>query len=337
MYLKTNSLLIKWLSRHVRTKVYFLTFISLFISPIFSFSAETLIEKTIAIVNNEPIFLSDLKAFERRIKSSAMIDDLLLFETSLDSLKKNSSAQLQFLINEKILDSEVKRHNLTITMERVDQEIREIAKRNGFTKEDLFKNIQMQGIDNADFQNFKKLQIERQSLIEQEISSKIRLGEDDILAFYANASGKKVAKIVEYSLSHIFFSPQTGGPKEAMERAKSVLAQIRDGKSYESLISKYTEEESPTNNGFLGTFKTGEFSNEMEVAVKDLEVGGVSDVVRSRSGFHILKVINKKFVTDPDYEKNKERYRVQLMDKVFKRQFKAWLDLKKEESTIKIN
>ena len=38
-----------------------------------------------------------------------------------------------------------------------------------------------------------------------------------------------------------------------------------------------------------------------------------------------------------DFEKAKEKYRGILFEKVFKRQFKAWLDLKREESTIKLN
>lgn len=300
-------------------------------------AAPTVVEKTVAIVNNEPIFLSDIKSLDQRLQKSSMIDDLLLMDMTMDSLKKNYQHKLQFLINEKIIDSEVKRQNLAVTMDRVDQEIRELAKRNNMSKEDLLKNVQQQGISESEFQSFQKQRIERQSVVEQEVTSKIRLSDDDILAFYANTSGKKVSKIVEYTLAHIFFSPHKGSPKEALERAKAISAQIRDGKSFDLLLHKSTEEENPTNNGLLGTFKTGEFSSEMESAVRDLDVGGVSDVVRSRSGFHILKVVAKKLVTDPDFEKSKDRYRSQLFENVFKRQFKNWLEQKREEANIKIN
>jgi peptidyl-prolyl cis-trans isomerase SurA len=299
--------------------------------------ADELVEKTVALVNNEPILLSDIKQLERRLSKSSMIDDLLLFDLPIESLKKDKKAQLQFLINERIVDSEVKRNNLGVTMDRVDQEIREIAKRNNISKEDLLKTLQTQGINSSDYQSFMKQRIERQSIVEQEITSKIRLSDEDVLAFYSGQTGKKFNKINEYSISHIFFNPQKGGAEQAYSRAKGVLEQIKSGTSFEKALSKSTEETSPAAGGMLGTFKSGEFSVEMEKAVKDLNIGEVSDVVKSRSGFHILKLVQKKLIADPDFEKNKEKYRALLFEKVFKRQLKAWIDLKREEASITLN
>ena len=133
------------------------------------------------------------------------------------------------------------------------------------------------------------------------------------------------------------FDPQKNSPKEAVEKAKVILLQIRNGKSFDSLLFNSTDENPPSENGLLGTFKSGEFSPELEAAVKDLNIGEISEVVKSRNGFHILKLINKKDISDPEFEKLKEKYRGQLFERVFKRQFKAWLDLKRDESSIKIN
>jgi peptidyl-prolyl cis-trans isomerase SurA len=302
--------------------------------PIFALEV---LEKTIAIVNNEPILLSDLKSLDHRLSKAAMIDDLLLFDSSPDSIKKDPKGQLQFLINERIIDSEVKRHNLAVTMERVDQEIRDIAKRNNMSKEDLIKTIQSQGINISEYQDFMKLRIERQSVVEQEVTSKIRLSDEDVLAFYTNSSGKTFVKVNEYTLSHIFFLPEKSGAKEAEQRAQKVLDLINGGASFDSLLSKHTEEENPSNNGFLGTFKTGEFSAEMERAVRDLDIGNTSNVVKSRSGYHIIKLVAKKTIPDPEFEKQRDKYRSLLFERVFKRQFKAWIDLKREEAAIKLN
>lgn len=335
MYLKIKSLLIKCLSK-LENKIKKFSFFTIFIFSTLSNSSE-LIEKTIAIVNNEPIFFSDLKQLEKRLGKSAMIDDLLLFDTTTEFLKKNYKAQLQFLINERVVDSEVKRHNLTVTMDRVDQEIHEISKRNNISKDELISSIKSQGINISEYQDFMKHRIERQSIVEQEVTSRIRLSDEDILAFYTSESGKIFKKSKEFTIYHILFDPQKSNPKEAFERAKVALVQIRNGKSFDSFLIKTTDDNGPSENGFLGTFKSGEFSSEFESAVKDLNVGDVSEIVKSRNGFHILKLVNKKDIPDPEFEKLKEKYRGQLFERVFKRQFKAWLDLKREESSIKIN
>lgn len=335
MFLKTSNSLIQWLLKRARIKGSAFALL-VFLLPLVSLGGE-LIDKTIAIVNNEPILLSDLKQLENRLAKASMVDDLLLFDLTPDNLKKDKQAQLQFLINERIIDSEVKRNNLTVTTDRVDLEIADIAKRNNITKDELLKTIQAQGIGVADYQAFMKQRIERQSVVEQEITSKIRLSDEDVLAFYNSQSGKKLNKVSEYSLSHIFFSPQKGGAEQALARAEQVLEKIRGGKSFDALLSKNTEEDEPSPNGFLGTFKSGEFSPDMEKAVKDLNVGDVSNIVRSRTGFHILKLNQKKLVADPDFEKNKERYRAMLFERVFKRQFRSWIDQKRDDASISLN
>lgn len=336
MSIKINNLLTRWPWKLVKSSRVPFTFLFVLTISLRVLSAD-LVEKTVAIVNNEPILLSDLKQLTDRLAKSTMIDDLLLMDSSQGELKKDPKAQLQFLINERLLDSEVKRSNLTVTMDRVDQEIREIAKRNGISKDELLRTIQAQGISVSDYQTFMKQRIERQSVVEQEITSKIRLSDEDILAFYNNESGKRVSSVNEYTLAHIFFNLERGGAKEAFSRAEKVLAKIKEGQSFDSLLPKNTEEQSPTANGLLGTFKSGEFSPEMERAVRDLNIGHVSEIVKSRNGYHILKLISKKLVADPEFEKAKDRYRGLLFERVFKRQFRAWLDMKREEASIKLN
>lgn len=343
MFLRINNSLIKCPLKLEKSSVSFypkcllpILFIGL-CTPQLLYSWE-LLEKTVAIVNNEPVLKSDLVQLEQRLSKSGMVDDLLLFNTSIEALRKDPAAQLQFLINERILDSEVKRHNLAITMDRVDQEIREIAKRNNIGKEELIKTIQAQGINLSDYQAFMKQRIERQSVVEQEVTSKLRLSDEDVLAFYTNEMGKSVNKATEYVLAHIFFSPhKNSNANAALTRAQQALQELKAGKNFELLVTKYTDEESTSNNGYLGTFKTGEFSSEMELAVRNLNVGETSDIVKSRSGYHILKLLSKKMIPDPNFEKNKDRYRGLLFEKVFKRQFKNWLDSKRDEASITLN
>src|SRR5690606_27695375 len=99
--------------------------------------ARELVDGTLVTVNNEAILESDLRSFHERLKKNGMVDDLLLGDKSLADLKKNRSDQLEYLVNEKILDTEVKRLNLNITLERVEQEIRTIAKSNGMSRSEM--------------------------------------------------------------------------------------------------------------------------------------------------------------------------------------------------------
>jgi peptidyl-prolyl cis-trans isomerase SurA len=313
-------------------------FVSSFIL-IFLFStafAET-VDKIIAVVNNEIVLQSDVTAFSKKIERGEMVDDLLLFGDKIEILKTSPQKKLNYLVNEKILASEIKRLNLSVTVERVEQEIRDIAKRNGVTRNDLMSAIRAQGMTASDYQDFIKTRVERQSLIEQEISSKIRVSDEDIMADYIRNNPTSSAGSYEYTLAHILFNPKKGGAQAAKERAEKVLKRIRFGESFETLAEQTSEDSNFSSGGLLGTLKTGEFNQQMEQAVQNLDPNEVSEIVQTKAGFHILKVIGKKVGMDANYEKQKEKIRSTLFERAFQKHFKNWLETKREDSFVRIN
>jgi peptidyl-prolyl cis-trans isomerase SurA len=182
--------------------IYLLSFILAF--PLITLSRE-LVDKTVAIVNNEVILASEVKAFSKRADKSGMLDELLLHENSIDSLRKDKKLQLSFLINEKLMDSEIKRQNLTITMERVEQEIKDLSKRNNMTRAEMLAAVKTQGFTESEYQAFMKTRIERQSLVDQEIASKIRISDDDVFAFYLVQTGKKLNAFLNITFPTFYF------------------------------------------------------------------------------------------------------------------------------------
>ncbi len=313
---------------------------SLFLSLLLfaSVSSAEVVDRVVAVVNNEIVTLSDLKEFSKKVDKGTMIDDLLLFGQRPESLKGNQKAQLEYLIYERLLDSEIKRQNLSVTIEKVEQEIREIAKKNGVTRNDLMSAIKAQGMSPSDYQSFVKTRIERQSLIEQEISSKIRVSDEDVMAQYSQSNPGSSGAIYEYTLAHILINPRkSGGMPAAIDRAQAALKKIRDGASFESIAEQTSEDPNFSNGGVLGTFKAGEFSPDTEKALQALGAGDVSDIVQAKDGLHIFKVLHKKVTADPKLEREREKIRSQLFERSFQKHFKNWLEGKREESFVRIN
>ncbi len=294
-------------------------------------------ERIVAIVNNDPILESDFKELQHKLKTPALIDDSLLMGKSIDELKKNRKAQLDYLINEKIIASEVKRLNHDVTMERVNQEIKDMAKKNNVAVSEVFAAFRVQGISAPEYQAFLKEKIEKQSLIESEIISKLRISDDDALAEYLKNNPENKSTVNEFTIAHIFFNPKKGGPEAAIKRAQVVLEKLRAGESFEALAEQNSEDPNFTSGGLLGTFKSGEFLKEIEASIQTLSVGQTTGIVKSRMGYHIVKLLNKKLTTDPKFEKEKEKIKSVLFEQNFKRQMKNWLNSKREESFIRIN
>lgn len=295
-----------------------------------------LVDKIVAVVGSEAVLQSDLNEIPARLKKEGSIDETLLLEDKMENLKSNRSAQMQYLIREKLVESEIKRQNLSFTEERLNDEMNNLAKKNGVNKSELESYLKRQGYNMADYKKTLKARLERQSFFESEIVSKLRITDEDAYNEYKNKTPNYKPNVNEFKISQIFFNPRKGSPEEALKRADAVYKRLQAGESFESLADKFNEESDANPGGYLGQFKTGEFNKELERAIANLDAGDNSNIVRTQRGFHIIKVLDKKVTQDPTFLRYKEQIKASLVEKNFKRQLKNWFESKKQDAYIKI-
>ncbi|MEE4354164.1 MAG: SurA N-terminal domain-containing protein [Desulfatiglans sp.] len=93
---------------------------------------------------------------------------------------------------------------------------------------------------------------------------------------------------------HILFKLKEDATEEdekgVRERAQSVLEKAVKGSDFAGLAKKYSEGPTKAKGGDLGFFGSGQMAKPFEEAVFNLEKGGISDLVRTRFGYHIIKV-----------------------------------------------
>ena len=308
---------------------------------LFTITAKSeLVDRIVAVVNDDIITMSDMDKFVERIKSGGLTDDLLIpDEATKQTLLKDRDQLLQKMIDEKVIDSQVKKENLSVPIERVEQEIRTIAKRNNVSRDELKSALKERGIDFSSYQDFIKTGLERQSLVEKSITSKIKISEDDVVSAYATAHGNAGEQAFEYTLAHIYFSVAKDKGKTAATRARAekVLARLKEGAGYDQMAAEYSEDPSFESGGLLGVFKTGEMQKDLEQTVQKLSAGEFSNVLPTQGGFQIIKVLKKKVIPDPRTEKEREKIRAELYEKTYKKQFKSWLELLRQDAFIRIN
>jgi peptidyl-prolyl cis-trans isomerase SurA len=296
-----------------------------------------LVDRIVAIVNSEIILLSDFLNLQKTLKTPDFIDEALLGKNSVETVRNNRQLQMEYLIAEKVMASEIKRLNLSVTPQKIDEEVRHLAQRNNIQPEDVYRAVNERGLTTSEYRDFLKNKIERQSLIENEIISRLRISDDDAYSEFIKTNPGAKTSVDEYSLAHILFNPRKGGAAAARERAKKALQRIRTGEAFEKVAEQTSEDPQFSTGGFLGTFKSGDFVKEIESAVSGLNPGDVSDVVQTRQGFHLVKLINKKTTVDPRFEKSKDKIKSDLMDRALFRQLAIWLQNKRDEAFVKIN
>lgn len=298
--------------------------------------AKEVVDKVVASVNNEIILLSELKNMDLRLKKQGAIDETLLLGESLDSLKGDKKLQLNFLIREKLVESEIKRLNLSSSDEQINAELDLMAKKNQMTLADFSKYLNSQGYKLNEYKEVLKARTERQVFFEKEIVSKLRITDEDAYSVFLAKYPNSKQSISEFKISQLFFSNKKGGSKEAFARAQAAYKKLTSGESFETLANQLDETPGSNKDGVLGSFKSGEFLPEIEKAIESLSNNDTSDIVRGPSGFHIVKLLDKTTVQDSNFLRVKEAIKASLVQQNFERQLKNWFELKKLDAKIKI-
>lgn len=297
------------------------------------------VERIVAIVNDEIITQTDLDKFALRIRTGGLTDDLLIpDEATKQALLKDREKLLQKLIDEKVIDSEVKKQNLSVPIERVEQEIRTVAKRNNVGRDELKSALKERGIDFSQYQDFIKTGLERQSLVEKAIASRIKISEDDVMTAYMQQNGGSDSQAFEFTLAQIYFdNTKSGGDKAAKARAEQALGRLRSGTPFDRLAAEVSEDPNFEVGGLLGVFKTGELNKTLENSVSKLNPNEFTGVLSTAGGYQIVAVTKKRVIPDPRTEDARARVRSQLYEKSFKKQLQNWLEQLRSEAFVRLN
>lgn len=299
--------------------------------------AET-VERLVAIVNDEIITLSDLNRYVEKLKTGGLVDDMLVPDDGVrQNLIKDRAQLLQKMIEERVIDSEVKKQNLAVPIEKVESEIRGIAKKNNVSRDELKAALLERGISFSQYQDFIKTGLERQALIERSITSKIKVSEDDVMSAFTLERGAVETQTFEVTLSHILFLNEKGGAASAKARAEKAHQQLRANNQFDKVAAETSEDPGFEQGGLLGVFKPGELQKELEAAVQKLNAGEFSAVMPTRGGFHIVKVNKKRPIADPRTEKERDKIRGVLYERAYKKQFKSWLEQLRQDAFVRVN
>ena len=177
------------------------------------------------------------------------------------------------------------------------------------TMEDLEKAAEAQGASYEEFKENMRNQIITQRVIGQEVGSKLAMNKDDVQKFY-DAHKAELEHPEQVRLSEILIAPKpavksaglNGKPEAPTEAeneaalaaaktsADDILAQINKGGDFADLAKKQSDGPSGKEGGDLSYFKRGTLAKELEDKVFGLKTGEVTDVIRTKQGYVILKV-----------------------------------------------
>jgi peptidyl-prolyl cis-trans isomerase SurA len=231
-------------------------------------------------------------------------------EMRLASIRRRLAAQQVNLPPEPVLRRQVMDHmvmerlqaqaarnlGLKVSETHLEDAIQQIAKRQGVTPEQYKQSMQAEPGGYPLFRQELGNQLLAQQLTEREIHNRLAVTEAEVEQFLANQAGREAG--VEYRISHILIAvPESASPEkiaEARRQAEAVHAELDKGADFKQLAVAHSQGQNALEGGSLGWKAGGQLPDLFVEALRELQPGRFSKVLRSPNGFHLLRLDDRR-------------------------------------------
>ncbi|MFH1394960.1 MAG: peptidylprolyl isomerase [Candidatus Omnitrophota bacterium] len=172
----------------------------------------------------------------------------------------------------------------------------------------------------------KKIIVAR--LLQDEIDDVINIKEEEIVNFYyANQSGYMTPEVMR--ASHILMTSR--------QDAEDIVEQLSLGADFEQLAKAKSVDPTARNGGDIGYFAKGQLMPKFEGACNELDIGETSGVVRTKLGYHIIKLTDRKAPTLKPIEEVTDNIKAKLHNIKREKLFNDMIEKLKADTVIEIN
>ena len=305
--------------------------------------ADTVIEEIIARVNNQVITRTEFQRTMEAMKNEP--PERGDVEQPLAERQKNA---LRDLIDQQLLLEKGKDLGITGDTELV-KKLDEIRKQmNLDSMEDLEKAAAAQGVSYEDFKQNLRNNIITQQVIAREVGQNIKISEEETKKFY-DEHKEQFERPEQVRMSEILVpvakTPSDASDPAAFEqqalaaadaKAKQLLDSIRSGTKFDEVAKKESGGPTAAQGGDLGYFKRGMLAKGLEDLTFGMKPGDVSDVIRTKQGFVILKVTEHQPAGLAPFKEVESRIQDALYYQKLQPALRAYLTKLREEAYIDI-
>jgi len=286
-----------------------------------SASGSVVVDRVVAVVNDEIITMSDLQREEALRKHEAGRNDRLILEDMIDRKLQMAAA---------------KRTGMDVTDKELDEAVADIIKRNKMDMLQFTMALSKEGLTLEQYRAELREQITLSRLFNKYVRSGVNVDEAEARAFYQN-NPKTYSLPEEIRVRQIFLSlPDKAAPEQAAavrEKAQSVYARAQKGEDFIRLVREVSQGATASQDGDLGFMQRGDALPEIEEAARPLKPGDSSSPFLCAGGYNIIKLEEVRTQVRP-FEKVKDEIMKTLYEQKVENTYRSWLQALRGESHI---
>jgi len=298
------------------------------------------VEEIIARVNNEIITRSELDKAKAQDADGArdQCSGRCTPEQLQMAVEDAEKYALRDLIDQSLLAQRGKDMDINVEPEVVKQ-LDQIRQQNKLKDlDELEKAVSSQNINWEDFKSNIRNHLLTQEVIRREVGSHINVSHDEMMKYYEDHK-KDFIRPEQVALSAIEI--KTEGKKESeipelRAKAQKLLDRVKEGEDFGELAKRFSDGPTAQQNGFLGVYKRGELSKELEDTVFKMKKNEMTDVIETKQGFLVLQVLEHYEEGEQPFSKVENEIMDHLYNEKMEPALREYLKTLREQSYVVI-
>ena len=251
-----------------------------------------LLDSIAAVVNDGVVLTSELK-----IEIQQIVARLEAQGTQVPPMSQLAPQILERLVIRRIQLQRAERIGMQIPDETLNIALADIAERNGVSLSDLPDMLRREGIDYANYRMEMRDQLIVEQLRQRDVIGGINVTPRELEDYLERQAGR-ANRNVEFKLSHILISTSANADPEnvatAEKRAWEIYERATNGDPFVELAIAYSDGQQALDGGDMGWRKGEELPTLFADIVPGLEIGQVGEPIRSASGFHLVRLDDRR-------------------------------------------
>jgi len=280
-------------------------------------------DRIVAIVNSDLILWSEVT--RELAPERERIEKQYRGEELSRRLKMAEAMALTTMIERRLQLQEAKARSIDVGEQEVKQAVKQLIQ-------------QGEKIDEKDPVSTKSVreQLTLLRVVDREVRSGVMVADPEMKRYYQEHRDR-FALPEEYTLSQILIKPRSpDDAADAKGKMREITTLLKQGESFEDLALRYSDGPNASRGGRLGLVRQGELLPAIERGVSNLVPGGISDVVESPEGLHIVRLEDKKPKQFRPYEEVRQEIQALVFQQKSEDMFQTWLADLKNKAYIEI-
>jgi peptidyl-prolyl cis-trans isomerase SurA len=308
--------------------------------PPVSASEGKVVEEIVARVNNEVITRSEFEHAKATADEEAKADcqNRCTPEQLNQLIEERKKNTLRELIDQSLLVQRAKDMGISVEPDVIKQ-LDQIRIENKLpSMEALEEAVSKQGLNWEDFKNNIRSGLLTKKVIGSEVGSHISVPKDEIQKYY---DGHKQEFMRPEQVALRSIEVNTTG-KDATEvadlkkKAETARKRILDGEDFGEIAKRYSDGATAKQGGYLGQYKRGELSKELEDTVFKMNRNDLTEVMETKQGFLIMQVLEHYDEGEQSLAKVENEIQNKLYEERMEPALREYLKTLREESYVVI-